>query len=429
MNVSVDRLRWQLSIWYVAVFTVVMSAFGVAAYIVLTREMETALDRSLERTVDIRTRWVLERTRPPRIAFNPEDSIPLELGREVFVFSANRRKGCQDCQPFWIIEPISPKKAPSFVQSHALRVLNDSIPKSQVRLSDGRRYILYGKKVPAQSGRVYATVAAAPAEELQQRYPSAFVGFIVAAFIALLLVGIGGATLARQSIKPIESAINQMRRFMGDAAHELKTPIAVLRARTDVALQRERSSEEYHEVLTGVSNEAERLGNLVENMLLLARADAGQWPVQKVKVFLDDVLMDAASAARALGTPKNVTIEMNTLEEAAVNGDPTLLRQLFMILLDNAINYTPEGGKVFAMAQKNGRTCFVTIQDSGAGIPSSALPHVFERFFRADPARKRGGAGLGLSIARWIVDAHRGRIEVQSAEGRGTTVKVSFPTA
>ncbi len=427
MNASVDRLRWQLTVWYVAVFTVIMAAFGVAAYVVLTREMEKGLDRSLARTVDIRTRWVLERTRPRSVAFSPEDSIPLE--REVFVFSANRRKGCQNCQPFWFIEPIAPKKAASYVQSHALRVLNDSIPKAQVRLPDGRRYILYGKKVTAQSGRVYATVAVTAAEELQQRYPSAFVGFIVAAFIALLLVGIGGATLARQSIKPIESAITQMRRFMGDAAHELKTPIAVLRARTDVALQRERSAEEYHEILTSVSNESERLGNLVENMLLLARADAGQWPVQKVKVFLDDVLMDAASAARALGVPKHVQIEMNTLEEAAVNGDPTLLRQLFMILLDNAINFTPEGGKVIAMAEKNGRSCYVTIQDSGVGIPTSALPHVFERFFRADPARRRGGAGLGLSIARWIVDSHHGRIEVQSAEGKGTTVKVTVPSA
>ena len=164
-------------------------------------------------------------------------------------------------------------------------------------------------------------------------------------------------------------------------------------------------------------------------MLLLARADAGQWPVQKVKVFLDDVLMDAASAARALGTAKNVQIELGTLDEAAVNGDPTLLRQLFMILLDNAVTFTPQGGKVVAQAEGNGRRCHVTIQDTGVGIPSSALPHVFERFFRADPARSRGGAGLGLSIARWIVDVHRGRIEVESTEGKGTSVTVTFPRA
>jgi signal transduction histidine kinase len=427
MNPSIDRLRWQLTLWYVGVFTVIMTLFGAAVYAVVNRETQLGLDRSLERTVDIQTRWVLEGTRRRSVAFSEEDSIPLE--RKVYVFSARRRKGCENCDPFWAITPIQPKTAEWYVQRHALDVLNDSTPRASIRVNDGRRFLLYGKKVTAQSGRVYATVAVALREELEQRYPSTFVGFIASAVIAILMVGIGGAALARQSIKPIESAITQMRRFMGDAAHELKTPIAVLRARTDVALQRERRGEEYQEILTGVSKEAERLGNLVENMLLLARADAGQWPIQKVKVFLDDILMDAASAARALGTAKNVQIELGALDEAAVNGDPTLLRQLFMILLDNAITFTPEGGKVIAISEGNGRRCHVTIQDTGVGIPSSALPHVFERFFRADPARSRGGAGLGLSIARWIVDVHRGRIEVESTEGKGTSVTVTFPRA
>lgn len=427
MIAPIERLRYRLTAWYVGVFTVIMAGFGVAAYLVLTREMEHGLDRSLERTVDIRTRWVLEGTRPRTARFNPQDSIPLE--RQVFVFSAQRRRVCEKCPLKWFIEPISPPQAETFIRAHALRVLNDSTPKYNVRAADGTRYLLYGKKVTAQSGRVYATVAVAASEELQRRYPSAFLGFVMAAVVALMLVGAGGAALARESIKPIESAITQMRRFMGDAAHELKTPIAVLRARTDVALQRERSSDEYKETLESVSKEAERLGNLVENMLLLARADAGQWPVQKSTVYLDDVLMDAASAAQALGSRKNVQIELDTLDEAAINGDPTLLRQLLMILLDNAVNFTPAGGKVTALAEKNGRTASITIRDTGVGIPASALPHVFERFFRADPARSRGGSGLGLSIARWIVDVHRGRIDVRSAEGKGTTVKVTFPVA
>lgn len=433
MNPSVDRLRWKLTAWYVGVFTVIMVLFGMAIYAVVTRETERGMDRSLERTVDIQTRWVLERTRAAGVRFSENDSIPIE--RPVYVFSANRRKGCPACDPFWFITPIQPTSAPSYVQRHALNLLfdvtlkaNDAL-RANIRLTDGTRRVLYGKKIIATSGRAYVTVAEAPREDLERRYPSTFVGFIASAVIAILLVGIGGAALARQSIKPIEAAITQMRRFMGDAAHELKTPIAVLRARTDVALQRERAPEEYHEILRNVSGESERLGNLVENMLLLARADAGQWPVQKVKVFLDDVLMDAASAARALGTAKNVQIELATLEEAAVTGDPTLLRQLFMILLDNAINFTPHGGQVTALAEKNGKACHVVIKDTGVGIPTSALPHVFERFFRADPARVRGGAGLGLSIARWIVDAHRGRITVDSAEGKGTTVRVSFPAA
>jgi signal transduction histidine kinase len=272
-------------------------------------------------------------------------------------------------------------------------------------------------------------VAIADVVELENRYPSTFTGFVLSAFVALLLVAIGGALLARQATEPIASAFDQMRRFMGDAAHELKTPIAVLRARTDVALQRERAPREYEEILGNVSTEAERLGNLVENMLFLARIDAGQWPIQKAKVSLDDLLLDATKSARALSEGKNIEIALNTSHRATVYGDPTLLRQLFMILLDNAVKFTPEGGKITVTSQRNGRRHFVSIADTGVGIPASAVPHVFERFFRADPARSRGGAGLGLSIARWIVDVHRGQIGVQSAEGAGTTVKVTLPTS
>ncbi|MGQ0560510.1 MAG: sensor histidine kinase [Gemmatimonadota bacterium] len=424
MITPLGRLRWRITFWYVTVFIAIMSLFGGAVYTVVTREMERGLDRSLERTVDIRTRWVLERTRPRSVAFS-DDSIPLE--RQVVVFSAAKKKGCADCPVFWSIEPISPKTAPSYVHKFALNLLNDSIPKQRVRTMDGRNLILYGKKVRALSGRTYATVSSADVVELENRYPSTFTGFIVSAIAAILLVAVGGALLARQVTEPIELAFNQMRRFMGDAAHELKTPIAVLRARTDVALQRQRSAGEYEQILNGVSAEAERLGNLVENMLLLARIDAGQWPVHKGKVLLDDIVLDAAKSAQLLGEEKGIDVEVGPLDRIAINGDATLLRQLFMILLDNAVKFTPEGGKVTVSARRNGKRTHVTVADTGAGIPASALPHVFERFFRADPARARGGAGLGLSIARWIVDSHRGRIELESTEGRGTTVRVSLP--
>ena len=427
MIAPIDRLRWRITFWYVVVFLAIMVLFGAAIYTVVTREMEKGLNQSLERTVDIRTRWVLERTRPASVAFSPTDSIPLE--RQVVVFSATKLKACERCQSFWSIEPISPKEAAIYVRKFALNVLNDSLPTQRVRTPDGRRLLLFGKKVRAQSGRWYATVAIADVVELESRYPSTFTGFVASAIVAILLVGIGGALLARQATEPIASAFDQMRRFMGDAAHELKTPIAVLRARTDVALQRQRSTPEYEDVLTGVSVEAERLGNLVENMLFLARIDAGQWPVHRVQVSLDDLVLDASKSARALGEDKGVTIEVEDAEAIAVKGDPTLLRQLFMILLDNAVKFTPAGGKVSVRTASNRRHARVTINDTGVGIPASALPHVFERFFRADPARSRGGAGLGLSIARWIVDSHRGQIHVVSAEGTGTTVEVSLPLA
>jgi signal transduction histidine kinase len=163
-------------------------------------------------------------------------------------------------------------------------------------------------------------------------------------------------------------------------------------------------------------------------MLVLARIDAGQWPLHRTEVQLDDVVLDAASSARALSDGKQVELDVGAPARTTVTGDPTLLRQLFMILLENAIKFTPEGGKVTVRVERNRTRTDVTISDTGVGIPANALPHVFERFFRADPARSRGGTGLGLAIARWIVDSHKGRIHVQSVEGKGTTVRVTLPS-
>ncbi len=411
MNPSIRRVRLKLTAWYIAVIALILITFGAAVYVVVDVQTQAGLDRSLERTVDRRTKLLLTRVIPKDIA---QDTALYE--RRVFVFDA-------------FGNPYSPEWAQPWTQEFARQVLRDSIGRRTVRTPDGRTWLLYGKRFLTLRGNTYATVAIADAVELRDRYPSIVTGFVASALLALLLVGVGGATLASKSTTPIISAFEQMRRFMGDAAHELKTPVAVLRARADVALQKPRGQPEYEDILGHISGEAQRLGKLVENMLQLARADAGQWPVAREKVFLDDVLMDATSAASALGAEKGVQVDIGTLEESPVEGDPTLLRQLFMILLDNAIHFTPAGGQVTASLQRNGRYCSVVVADTGTGIPEEAIPHIFERFYRADPARGRAGAGLGLSIAKWIVDAHAAEIRVRSKEGKGTTITVDFGLA
>ena len=410
MNPSVGRIRVQLTIWYIVVFAIILGAFGFAIYNVVERQREVGIAATLERTVDKRTRLVLKRRIPTDLA---QDSLLYETF--VYVFDGSG-------------EPFSPKQTLPWIQEFARQVLEDSVPKTELkRTPDGQVWVAYGKRFRGLTGRNWATIAVAPNQELRDLYPSIIRGFAVTAGLTLILIGIGAAALAVKSIRPIEQAFDQMRRFMGDAAHELKTPVAVLRARADVGLQRTRTETEYQETLNGIAAEAKRMGNLVENMLLLARVDAGEWPVNRSRVFLDDVLLDAASAARALGAGKGVDVEVSALEETPINGDPELLRQLFMILLDNAVSFTPSGGSVTASAQRNGAGCKVIIADNGVGIPAAAMPHVFERFYRVDAARGRAGAGLGLSIARWIVNEHDAEISLESQEGKGTIVTVVFP--
>ncbi len=236
--------------------------------------------------------------------------------------------------------------------------------------------------------------------------------------------------LVRQSTAPIERSMAQMRRFMADAAHELRTPITILRTRAEVALGQEREPGRDATTLAAIAREAARLGGIVGDLLTLARAETGERPVTREPLFLDDAAAGAVDAARALAASKGVKLEVGAFDEAKIVGDPTLVRQLLLIVLDNAIKFTPASGHVGLNVSTADGRADVVITDTGIGIPADQLPHVFERFYRGDPARREAdGAGLGLAIARWIAEAHGARIAVSSVPGQGTRVTIAFPLA
>jgi signal transduction histidine kinase len=296
---------------------------------------------------------------------------------------------------------------------------------------------LYARRFRLDDGRARIAVATADEVELEDRYASLFAAFVGATIAALLLVAVGGWFLVRKSTMPVERSMDQMRRFMADAAHELRTPLTLIRTRADVALQQARDPRSYIASLQSIAEDAERLGQIVEDLLMLARADAGERPVERTSLYLDDVALDAANAARVVAEAKGVSVVVDDFEEAVVSGDRNLIRQLVMILLDNAIKFVHGGGTVrVGVSRRDGRA-ELAVSDDGPGIPPDQLPHIFERFYRGDPARARSpsgtangdGAGLGLSIARWITDAHDATIDVSSVLGAGTRVTVTFPAA
>src|SRR5438094_960848 len=236
------------------------------------------------------------------------------------------------------------------------------------------------------------------------------------------------AARIRESTAPGERSMDQMRRFMADAAHELRTPITILRTRAEVALEQDREAARDAGTLRAVEREAARLGEIVRNLLTLARADAGERPVARLPLYLDDVAAEAVDAVRPLAEQKRVQLEVGAFEEAKITGEPALVRQLLLIVLDNAVKFTEAGGRVrLDVSAENGRAAAL-VSDTGVGIPAEQLSHVFERFYRGDPARHTAdGAGLGLAIARWIADAHGARIDIRSAPGTGTRVTIMFP--
>lgn len=239
------------------------------------------------------------------------------------------------------------------------------------------------------------------------------------------------ATTINDLLARLENSFKEQQRFIADASHELRTPLAVLRGETEVALGKTRTVDEYQQSLSLIQDEAEQLSRIVEDLFILARQPINtRAALSKERVSLNDAVRDCARAAQVLATQKGVRLKLeNDSTAIALNGNQELIRRLILNLLDNAVKYTPAGGEIsLALARENGNAEIV-VRDTGIGIPESAQPRVFDRFYRVDKARARamGGAGLGLSIAQWIVEVHGGEISVSSAPGRGSTFTILLP--
>jgi signal transduction histidine kinase len=291
-----------------------------------------------------------------------------------------------------------------------------------------RELRLYAERFSGTHGTPYVAAALADRVELEDQYASLVEAFAAAALAALLLASAGSYVLVRKSTAPIERSMQQMRRFMADAAHELRTPITILRTRAEVASAEAREPARDRATLEAIEREAARLGAIAGDLLTLARADAGEWPVAREPLYLDDAAAAAVDSVQALARSKGVTLDVGAFEEAPIIGDPALVRQLLLAVLDNAIKYTPSGGHVRLDVSAQNGVAVAAVTDTGVGIPADALALVFDRFYRAEPARRQvEGAGLGLAIARWIAQAHGARIELTSTLGQGTSVTIKFP--
>ena len=229
----------------------------------------------------------------------------------------------------------------------------------------------------------------------------------------------------------LDASFEQQRRFMADASHELRTPVAIMRSEAEVALsQQERSNQELRESIV------KRLTGIVEDLFLLARADAGQYKLTSQKFYLDELAGEVTRAVRTLVAERGLTLQLDDAEEMPFRGDEGLLRRLLLNLVYNAIKYTPRGGTVTVSCQQEAQRYIITVSDTGRGIPAESQPHIFERFYRADNARSRAeddgagltsGAGLGLSIARWVAEAHDGTLELLHSSDAGSVFQLILP--
>lgn len=228
----------------------------------------------------------------------------------------------------------------------------------------------------------------------------------------------------------LEQSFARMAQFTADASHELRTPVAFIRTTAEVLLRRSRSDAEWRDGVREIETEAARMTDLLDNMMTLARADGGVESCALQPVNLCVVVAAACRTAAAFARLKGLALIAPAVEpRIEVQGDAPLLERLFVILLDNAVKYTPAGGRVVVAIESGPDRACAVVRDTGIGIATEDVPRLFERFYRSDKARSRdsGGSGLGLSIARWIVDAHRGSITVESRLGAGSEFRVTLP--
>ncbi|NUO38007.1 MAG: HAMP domain-containing protein [Gemmatimonadaceae bacterium] len=337
------------------------------------------------------------------------------------------------------------------------------------------RLILAARRDPALLPYITRIVAGVPTS-LAELSPALLVGTLLVVFPAIVFVSVAASyVIAGRAVEPVERLINEveaitdgrslhrrlpsdlgneelsrlgttlnamiarlessfgaLRRFTADASHELKTPLTVLRADVERAMHPNAAGSEAMQALEEALQETTRMADLVDSLLTLARADEGRFDLHREPIALGPVVRDVYETAVILGEHSGLDVSMSVLEEGVVDGDARRLRQLFLNLITNAIKYTPRGGRVeLSLSQRMGGEIALTVRDSGIGISAADLPHVFDRFWRADRARsrgsERGGFGLGLSISQWIAQAHGGRITVQSRLGRGSVFTVTLP--
>jgi two-component system sensor histidine kinase CiaH len=254
---------------------------------------------------------------------------------------------------------------------------------------------------------------------------------IAAGIIAGVVISIfAGLFLAGRALVPIRDSWEKQQRFVADASHELRTPTAIIHAQTELLFRHPAHSiEQESPNIAVILKESKRMSKLLDDLLTLARSDSNQLEIQSSAIALDSLLRELSEQFKLLASTKGIDIITELQEPLSLWGDEGRIRQLLIILLDNALKYTPPSGRIELAGRYQSNSVYISVTDTGCGIAEDELPHIFERFYRGDKVRSRaeGGTGLGLSIAQWIVDTHGGAIRVDSKINSGTKVELLFP--
>jgi len=472
-----NSVRVRLTLWHVGVVTCVLLILAGATLFLLQSNSLRRIDNSLEDVANAFLATVRAELHDPDSSGHFKDSLTIAIQEHSYretsfsVFDADGN----------LI--LSSNTHPAFLDSELPRfnqlrtqAIADPPARHPFRTmpASGHLYRGYARSFSVE-GKNYTLVVLQSMHGEREFLEAVTQTYALLIPLAVLLAGLGGYFLARRSLSPVvamssqagrigaenlhdrlvvrntkdelghlaqsfnqlldrlDESFEHQRRFVADASHELRTPVAILSGEAEVALSRpDRAPEEYRESLEILRKEAIRLRQIVENLFTLTRADIGQYPLTPTSFYLDELAADSVRNFRALAQAKQITLQCETTPELPIEADESLLRRMFVNLLDNAIKYTPSGGKINVSCSRFDSFYTVSVSDNGPGIPQDLQPRIFERFFRVEKSRPNleattGGAGLGLAICRWIAEAHHGRLELIHSDSTGSTFTFFIP--
>ena len=459
-------IGFRLTLWYFSILLASLAVVGGGVWLSLRKSIQHTVDEELHDRLSGVTRFLGEQLRS-----GPYQDVARELEEQSTFTAGDVLLQIMDSQGSWLYrsdvlrEGKVPLAPPDRLAEHSERF--DTIRPGP------ERFRVLSAAVPLE-GKTYRVQIGKPLGEFDEVFDHLAWIVLWLAPLVLVLASAGGYWMSRRALAPVDqitqaarsigiqnlserliiprtgdelqrlsetlndmmqrldTAVKRITQFTADASHELRTPIAVMRTTAELALRRERSVPEYREALSQVLAELERTSGLVENLMLLARADSGGELLHKQAIDLAESVREACAQGRMLAQGRDVHFEANVApQRISVQGDSQALRRVFLILIDNAVKYTASGGSVTVALSATDGVATGEVRDSGIGISREDLPNIFERFYRADKARSRemGGAGLGLSIARWIVEHHHGEIQVESQPGKGSAFRITLPTS
>jgi heavy metal sensor kinase len=481
-------IRARLTFWYTLVVLVTLLLFGGVSYYFTGRTLAENLDLSLQNQV----RWVKEfigpqaarvkpskrsidaiirsRTAQPRAGVVDRDTTAEEETDEIW--NAVYRHNLQSNKRTFI--QFRDKKGAIIYRSYNLTtdslVVRDSIPLNTPVVLTGR-LSAEPVRIAAVRDANFTYLVGYPLAELRDLQDNLYLTFLILIPIAVLISVVGGYLLAKNALRPVDEIVTQarkisaenldltipvrnrkdeigrlgttindmltrlhesfaqVRQFSADASHELRTPLTIMRGEIELALRSPKTPEDYRAVLESALEEIMRMTAIIDNLLVLAKADQGTYHTDFSEVDLGALVQELYEDSEVLAERKGIRLGLRATADITIVGDRLRLRQLVLNLIDNAIKYTQQGGAVtLALGRENG-FALIEVSDTGIGIPAEEQTKIFDRFYRVDKARSRelGGSGLGLSIAKWIAELHRGTITVSSSPNNGSTFTVLLP--